>query len=157
MKLDKNLLKRRLDLLAAEGIKWVTNAHVGTDPEYSAVDLKANNDALLYATGATWPRDMAIPGREASGIHFAMEFLTKNTKSLMDSELKDGKYISAEGKDVVVIGGGDTGNDCIGTSVRHGAKSVVNLELLPTPPGTRAADNPWPQFVRNLPLLAALF
>jgi len=148
MKLDKNLLKRRLDLLAAEGIKWVTNAHVGTDPNYSAVDLKANNDALLYATGATWPRDMAIPGREASGIHFAMEFLTKNTKSLMDSELKDGKFISAEGKDVVVIGGGDTGNDCIGTSVRHGAKSVTNLELLPTPPGTRAADNPWPQFAR---------
>jgi hypothetical protein len=90
-------------------------------------------------------RDLSIPGRELSGVHFAMEFLHANTKSLLDSDLKDGKYISAKGKKVVVIGGGDTGTDCIGTSIRHGCSSLVNLELLSKPPSTRAADNPWPQ------------
>jgi hypothetical protein len=90
-------------------------------------------------------RDLSIPGRELSGVHFAMEFLHANTKSLLDSNLKDGKYISAKGKKVVVIGGGDTGTDCIGTSIRHGCSSLVNLELLSKPPSTRAADNPWPQ------------
>lgn len=90
-------------------------------------------------------RDLPIEGRDLAGIHFAMEFLHANTKSLLDSNLQDGKYISAEGKKVVVIGGGDTGTDCIGTSIRHGCTSVVNLELLPQPPNTRAPGNPWPQ------------
>ena len=122
------------------------NANVGIDIDVE--DLRAENDALIVCTGATWPRDLRLPNRDADGIHFAMEFLQDNTKSLLDSELQDGSYISARGKDVVVIGGGDTGNDCIGTSMRHGAKSVVNFELLPKPPASRAPDNPWPQWPR---------
>lgn len=90
-------------------------------------------------------RDLPVPGRELSGVHFAMEFLHANTKSFLDSDLEDGKYISAKGKKVVVIGGGDTGTDCIGTSIRHGCTNIVNLELLPEPPRTRAPGNPWPQ------------
>ncbi|KAJ1916182.1 glutamate synthase [NADH] [Tieghemiomyces parasiticus] len=146
MKLDKRLVQRRVDLMAAEGVKFVPNTHVGVDVD--ANELRSRHDALLVATGATWPRDLPIPNRDAIGVHFAMEFLQMNTKSLLDSELKDGQYIDARGKHVVVIGGGDTGNDCIGTSVRHGAASVTNFELLPQPPQTRAKDNPWPQFPR---------
>ena len=146
MKLDKKIVQRRIDLLAQEGINFVTNANIGTDID--ARELKEENDALVISTGATWPRDLRVPGREANGIHFAMDFLQKNTKSLQDSGLKDGEYINAHGKDVIVIGGGDTGNDCIGTSMRHGAKSIVNFELLPQPPATRARNNPWPQFPR---------
>ena len=101
-------------------------------------------DAVLLATGATVARDLNIPGREGDGVHLAMAFLTANTKSLLDSNLADGHYISAKDKHVIVIGGGDTGTDCIGTSLRHGCKSLVNFELLPQPPQTRAADNPWP-------------
>ena len=122
------------------------NSHVGVDVDVE--DLRAENDAVIVCTGATWPRDLRLPNRDADGIHFAMEFLQNNTKSLLDSELQDGNYLSAKGKDVVVIGGGDTGNDCIGTSMRHGAKSVVNFELLPKPPASRAPDNPWPQWPR---------
>ncbi|KAG1151514.1 hypothetical protein G6F38_001223 [Rhizopus arrhizus] len=146
MKLDKKVVQRRLDLLAAEGVKFVPNAHIGVDVD--ANKIRDENDAMIVATGATWPRDLKIPGRELNGIHFAMEFLQANTKSLLDSDLKDGQYLSAKGKNVIVIGGGDTGNDCIGTSVRHGCKSVINFELLPQPPKTRANDNPWPQFAR---------
>ncbi|ORX42434.1 glutamate synthase [Hesseltinella vesiculosa] len=148
MKLDKKIVQRRLDLLAAEGITFVPNANVGIDVD--ARELQKENDAVVVATGATWPRDLMIPGRtEAkSGVHFAMEFLQANTKSLLDSNLQDGHYLSAKGKDVIVIGGGDTGNDCIGTSLRHGCNSVVNFELLPQPPVDRAPDNPWPQFAR---------
>lgn len=120
------------------------NANVGVDVDVE--DLRSQNDALIVCTGATWPRDLRLPNRDADGIHFAMEFLQSNTKSLLDSELEDGNYMSAKGKDVIVIGGGDTGNDCIGTSMRHGAKSVVNFELLPKPPASRAPDNPWPQW-----------
>jgi len=100
----------------------------------------------LLATGATKPRNLTVPGRGLSGIYFAMQFLTANTRSLLNSQLADGDYISAKGKDVVVIGGGDTGTDCIGTSLRHGCASLVNFELLPEPPLTRAPDNPWPQW-----------
>ena len=146
MKLDKGIVQRRVDLMAAEGIKFINNAHVGVNVD--AGDIKAENDAVIVATGATWPRDLKLPNRETDGIHFAMDFLHPNTKSLVDSNLEDGNYISAKGKDVIVIGGGDTGNDCIGTSVRHGAKSIVNFELLPEPPANRAAGNPWPQFAR---------
>lgn len=128
MKLDKKIVQRRIDLLAQEGINFVTNAHVGT--EIDARDLKEQNDALVICTGATWPRDLRIPGRQANGVHFAMDFLQKNTKSLQDSGLKDGNFINARGASVVVIGGGDTGNDCIGTSVRHGATSIVNFGKL---------------------------
>ncbi|KAF8317483.1 FMN-linked oxidoreductase [Clavulina sp. PMI_390] len=146
MKLDKAVVQRRIDLMEAEGITFVNNAHVGVDVD--AAEIKGANDATVIATGATWPRDLRIPGRDVDGIHFAMEFLQLNTKSLLDSELSNGNYINARGKDVIVIGGGDTGNDCIGTAMRHGAKSVVNFELLPQPPAGRGRDNPWPQWPR---------
>jgi glutamate synthase (NADH) len=148
MKLDKKVVQRRVDLMAAEGVKFVTSTAVGPDQEVSMESLRKSNDAVIIATGATVARDLKIPGRELEGIHFAMQFLHKNTKSLLDSQHADGAYISAKDKHVVVIGGGDTGNDCIGTSVRHGAKSVVNFELLPQPPPERARDNPWPQWPR---------
>ena len=113
-------------------------------------EIRAQNDAVVICTGATWPRDLKIPNREADGIHFAMEYLQLNTSSLLNSKLEDGNYISAKGKDVIVIGGGDTGNDCIGTAMRHGAKSVTNFELLPRPPASRGRDNPWPQWPRSV-------
>ncbi|KAI8630887.1 glutamate synthase [Xylariaceae sp. FL1651] len=146
MKLDKRIVKRRTDFMAAEGIQFKTGITIGDD--VTLMDLKAQNDAVVIATGATVARDLPIKGRNLNGIHFAMEFLHKNTKSLLDSELNDGAYLSAKDKNVVVIGGGDTGNDCIGTSVRHGAKSVINFELLPQPPPQRGRDNPWPQWPR---------
>jgi glutamate synthase (NADPH/NADH) len=146
MKLDKRIVKRRTDFMAAEGINFKTGVAVGEDMQL--MDLKASNDAVIIATGATVARDLPIKGRNLEGIHFAMEVLHQNPNSLLDSERADGAYISAQGKNVVVIGGGDTGNDCIGTSVRHGAKSVINFELLPQPPPERASDNPWPQWPR---------
>jgi glutamate synthase (NADH) len=148
MKLDKRVVQRRVDFMAAEGVEFVTSCSVGPDSEVSLESLRDGNDAVVIATGATVARDLKIPNRELEGIYFAMQFLHKNTKSLLDSELADGSYISAKDKHVVVIGGGDTGNDCIGTSVRHGAKSVTNFELLPQPPPERARDNPWPQWPR---------
>jgi glutamate synthase (NADPH/NADH) small chain len=144
MKLDKDLVERRLDIMRAEGIEFVTNAHVGVNKDVQK--LRAKYDAMILACGATRPRDLPIPGRDLNGVHFAMDFLLKNTKSLMDSELEDGKYISAKGKRVIVIGGGDTGTDCIGTSIRHGCTSLVNFELLPRPPADRAENNPWPEW-----------
>jgi glutamate synthase (NADPH/NADH) small chain len=147
MKLEKSgVVERRVDLLRAEGVEFVTGAQVGdgTDGSHDSRELLAQHDAVLLATGATVPRDLPIPGRELNGVHFAMEFLTKNTKSLLDSQHADGEYISAKDKHVIVIGGGDTGTDCIGTSLRHGCKSLVNFELFPDSPVERAADNPWP-------------
>ncbi|KAH9945975.1 NADPH-dependent glutamate synthase [Epithele typhae] len=146
MKLDKSVVQRRLDLMAAEGVTFVPSTCVGKDID--ANELREQNDAVIFATGATWPRDLKIPNRGVDGIHFAMEFLQLNTKSLLDSELQNSSYINAKGKDVIVIGGGDTGNDCIGTAMRHGAKSVTNFELLPRPPVARGSDNPWPQWPR---------
>ncbi|CAL8579584.1 glutamate synthase [NADH] [Xanthoria parietina] len=148
MKLDKTIVQRRVNFMADEGVKFITGVEVGPDSDTSLQSLRQENDAVVIATGATVARDLKIPNRELEGIHFAMQFLHKNTKSLLDSELADGEYISAKDKDVIVIGGGDTGNDCIGTSVRHGAKSVTNFELLPQPPPERARDNPWPQWPR---------
>ena len=146
MKLGKDVVQRRVDLLHAEGIEFVTNADVGGsgDNAVDMNDLIKENDAVLFATGATNPRNLEAPGRELKGIHYAMEFLTANTRSLLDSNLQDGNYISAKDKSVIVIGGGDTGTDCIGTSIRHGCKSLVNFELLPQSPAERAEDNPWP-------------
>jgi len=146
MKLDKKIVKRRTDFMASEGIIFKTGVAIGEN--IKLMDLKAENDAVVIATGATVARDLPIKNRNLEGIHFAMQFLHRNTKSLLDSELADGEYISAKDKHVIVIGGGDTGNDCIGTSVRHGAKSVTNFELLPQPPPERARDNPWPQWPR---------
>ncbi|TDL27308.1 NADPH-dependent glutamate synthase [Rickenella mellea] len=146
MKLDKEVVQRRLNLMESEGVKFVPNAHVGVDVDVAT--LRSEYDAIVICTGATWPRDLRIPNREVDGVHFAMEYLQLNTASLLDSSLENGNYISAKGKDVIVIGGGDTGNDCIGTAMRHGAKSVTNFELLPKPPASRGRDNPWPQWPR---------
>ncbi|CAA7030919.1 unnamed protein product [Microthlaspi erraticum] len=149
MKTDKlDVVQRRVDLMTKEGINFVVNANIGKDPSYSLDGLKEENDAIVLAVGSTKPRDLPVPGRDLSGVHFAMEFLHANTKSLLDSNHEDGNYISAKGKKVVVIGGGDTGTDCIGTSIRHGCTNIVNLELLPQPPATRAPGNPWPQWPR---------
>lgn len=144
MKLDKGLVQRRIDLLAAEGIDFVTNTEVGRD--YPTDLLLATFDAVVLCGGATKPRDLQIENRSLNGIHFAMEFLHSNTKSLLDSNHNDEKYISAKDKDVIVIGGGDTGADCVATAMRHGCRSLVQLEIMPQPPLNRAADNPWPQW-----------
>ena len=169
MKLDKQVVQRRIDLMAEEGVEFVTCAHVGREEDFEPghmtqimqergckvqfIDpqkLVDDFDAVLLATGATEPFDPTArcPGRELAGIHLAMDFLTRNTKSLLDSELADGATISAAGKNVIVIGGGDTGADCIGTSLRQGAASIVNFELLDRPPAERADDNPWPTWPR---------
>jgi glutamate synthase (NADPH/NADH) small chain len=143
MKLDKNVLQRRIDLLAQEGVMFVTNTEVGKD--YAAKNLIEEFDATVLCAGATRPRDLPIEGRHLHGVHFAMELLTANTKSLLDGR-RNGDFISAEGKDVMVIGGGDTGTDCVGTAMRHGCKSLTQLEILPKPPLQRAANNPWPEW-----------
>jgi NAD(P)H-dependent glutamate synthase small subunit len=150
MKLEKAVVDRRVDLLRAEGVAFETHADVrdGSGGSLDARELLASHDAVLLATGATAPRDLPIPGRDLAGIHFAMDFLTANTKSLLDSKLADGAFVSAKGKHVIVIGGGDTGTDCIGTSLRHGCASLVNFEILPRPPDARASDNPWPTWPR---------
>ena len=144
MKLDKGVVDRRVDLMRGAGVEFVTDADVGRNVD--SKKLMDDSDALLLATGATMPRDLPVPGRQLKGVHFAMDFLTPNTKSLLNSNLADGKYISAENKHVIVIGGGDTGTDCIGTAMRHRCRSMVNLELLVEPPEERPADNPWPQW-----------
>ncbi len=146
MKLDKSVVDRRVNLMKDSGVKFQTGADVGRN--ISPRELIDGNDALLLATGATLARELDIPGRDAEGVYLAMEFLTKNTRSLLDSDHQDGNYISAKNKDVIVIGGGDTGTDCIGTSLRHGCKSLVNFELLPKPPQERADNNPWPLWPR---------
>lgn len=146
MKLEKTVVDRRVNLLKDEGVKFVVNADVGGKGKkaVSVEKLLKENNALLLATGATTPRDLKIPNREGDGIYFAMDFLLKSTKSLLDSKLADGQYISAKDKNVIVIGGGDTGTDCIGTSLRHGCKSLVNFEIMPRPSNDRPEDNPWP-------------
>jgi glutamate synthase (NADPH) small chain len=146
MKLDKSIVQRRVNLMAAEGVAFVTGCEVGKD--LPADRLRQDFDAVILCGGATRPNDFftKTEGRNLKGIHFAMEFLHANTKSLLDSNHEDGQYISAKDMDVVVIGGGDTGTDCVGTALRHGCRSLHQLEIVPRPPLTRAADNPWPQW-----------
>lgn len=146
MKLEKWIVDRRIDLLKEEGVKFVVETEIGKD--IHSKELMEQFDAVVLATGSTVPNDFfaKTPGRDLNGIHFAMEFLHKNTKSLLDSDLGDGNYISAKDKNVIVIGGGDTGNDCLGTSLRHGCKSLVNFEIVPQSPDERAPNNPWPQW-----------
>lgn len=144
MKLEKKTVQRRVDLLAAEGVRFVTGVEVGKD--ITTEELKADADAVVLCGGATKARDLTLEGRELGGIHQAMAFLAQNTKSLLDSNLADGQYISAKGKDVIVIGGGDTGTDCVATAIRHGCRSVVQLEIMPAAPDARNAGNPWPQW-----------
>src|SRR5438876_1578456 len=146
MKLDKRVVQRRIDVMKAEGIKFITSCEVGKD--YPPDKLRKEFHAIVLCGGATKPNDFfaKTEGRNLKGIHFAMEFLHANTKSLLDSNHTDGQYISAKGKDVIVIGGGDTGTDCVGTALRHGCKSLLQLEIIPRPPLERAPDNPWPQW-----------
>jgi glutamate synthase (NADPH/NADH) small chain len=144
MKLDKGVVARRVQLMADEGVRFVTGVTVG--PDVSAEQLLADFDAVVLATGATVARDVAVPGRELGGIHLAMNFLRGNTRRLLDSGPDADVPIDAAGKDVVVIGGGDTGTDCLGTAIRLGARHVRQLEILPRPPDTRSADNPWPEW-----------
>jgi len=153
MKLEKETVERRVDLLREEGIEFITNADIGKNVDVN--DLQNNYDALCLCLGATKPRDLNVPGRDLKGVHFAMEFLVKNQKRLLmtkegklESKWEKENFITAAGKDVIVIGGGDTGTDCIGTSMRHRCKSVTNFELMPQPPMDRAPDNPWPQWPR---------
>ena len=146
MKLEKHIIERRVELMKAEGVEFRTNSNVGDN--VSASDILSSFDAVVLACGSSNPRDIKAEGRDAEGIYFAVDFLKATTKSLLDSDLTDGKFISAKDKNVVIIGGGDTGNDCVGTSVRHGCKSVVQLEMMPKLPDERAASNPFPQYPR---------
>ena len=146
MKLDKGIVERRVDLMRQEGVTFQTGVDVGDGANNTlrVTGLLDEVDALLLTTGATVPNNLPIPGRELDGVHFAMEFLHQNTKSLLDSAHADGNYIDAKDKNVIVIGGGDTGTDCIGTAMRHGCKTLTNFEIIPEPVPDRAANNPWP-------------
>ncbi len=146
MKLEKSVVQRRLDLMARMGVAFETDVEVGVDVMVDA--LLDDYDAIVLCMGATRPRGLAVKGEQLRGIHFAVDFLRANTKSLLDSDLADGRYISAEGKDVIVIGGGDTGTDCVATALRHNCRSLIQFEILPQPPHERAPDNPWPQWPR---------
>lgn len=144
MKLDKKIVERRLDLLKESGVKFVLNTEVGKD--LKAREVVDFYDAVVLCGGATKARGINVDGKDLKGIYYAVDFLKANTKSLLDSGHSDGQYISAKDKDVIVIGGGDTGTDCVGTSIRHGCKSVNQLEILPEPPKNRLNTNPWPEW-----------
>ena len=146
MKLEKHVIDRKVNIMKEEGIKFITGVNVGKDIKASV--LLKQYDKVVLACGSRNPRDIKAEGRDAKGIYFAVDFLTSTTKSLLDNDLKEGTFISAKGKDVVVIGGGDTGNDCVGTAIRHGAKSVIQLEMMPKAPDKRAENNPWPEWPR---------
>lgn len=148
MKLEKHVIERKIKIMKEEGIEFITNADVGAGTKANKI-LK-DYDRVILACGASNPRDIKVKGRELKGIHFAVDFLKSTTKSLLDSNLSDGTYISAKDKRVLVIGGGDTGNDCVGTSIRHGAKSVLQLEMMPKPPQKRDELNPWPEWPKVL-------
>lgn len=150
MKLDKGLVERRITLMAAAGVQFLTNMEVGAD--YPAERLRQEFDAVVLCLGATRPRDLPIDGRELKGVHFAVDFLQADTKSLLDSAHQDNQAISAKDKDVIVIGGGDTGTDCVATALRYGCRSLVQLEIMPRPPEKRAPDNPWPQWPQTYKL-----
>lgn len=149
MKLDKEqVVARRLDILEKEGVEFKVNSDVGdgTNGTISVRELVATHDAVLLSTGATTPNDLALPGRDLKGIHFAMDYLRANTKSLLDSNHEDGNYINVKGERVLVIGGGDTGTDCLGTAMRQGCSELVNFELFPSHPAERRESNPWPEY-----------
>ena len=148
MKLEKTVIERRVAIMKAEGIEFVMNTNVGVD--ISREELTSRYDAVVLCCGAKQARDLAVPGRDASGIYFAVDYLTSVTRSLLDSDFADGRAITAEGKRVLVIGGGDTGNDCVGTAIRQGCESVLQLEMMPCPPAERAPGNDWPEWPRVL-------
>ena len=144
MKLEKHVIERKVKVMEEEGVTFVTNADIGKSVK--ADKLRNEFDCVVLACGSSNPRDIDAPGRDAEGIYFAVDFLGRNTKSLLDSDFKDKKYVDTKNKNVVIIGGGDTGNDCVGTAIRHGAKSVTQIEMMPKAPDTRAENNPWPQW-----------
>ncbi len=149
MKLEKRFVQRRLDLMQASGIRFVLNTEVGQD--ISAQELVDQYDAVVLCAGATKGRGLDVAGNDLKGVYFAVDFLKANTKSLLDTNLKDGNYISAKGKNVIIIGGGDTGTDCVATSIRHGCESVYQFEIMPEPPEKRIeASNPWPEWPKKL-------
>ena len=144
MKLEKQIIDRKIKVMEEEGVTFVTNTDIGKD--IKADKLLHDFDRVILACGASNPRDIKAPGRDAKGIYFAVDFLKANTKSLLDSNFKDKAYVDTKGKHVVIIGGGDTGNDCVGTSIRHGCKSVTQIEMMPKAPDKRAESNPWPEW-----------
>lgn len=144
MKLEKQIVQRKIKIMEEEGVTFLTGTDVGKD--LKPAQLLREYDRILLACGASNPRDINVPGRDAKGIHFAVDFLTANTKSLLDSNLTDGKYVNTKDKNVIIIGGGDTGNDCVGTCIRHGCKSVTQIEMMPKAPDERAENNPWPEW-----------
>lgn len=147
MKLEKDIVERRVKLMEEEGVTFVTNADVGNTKD--AKEILNSFDAVILCCGAENPRDINAPGRnETNGIYFAVDFLTRNTKSLLDSNFEDKKYIDVKNKNVVIVGGGDTGNDCTGTAIRHCCKSVTQIEMMPKLPDERTPQNPWPQWPR---------
>ncbi|MBQ1687847.1 MAG: glutamate synthase subunit beta [Lachnospiraceae bacterium] len=147
MKLEKKVIERRVKIMEEEGIVFQCNADVGNTVD--AKKIKKEFDSVVLACGASNPRDIKVPGRDAAGIYFAVDFLKSTTKSLLATpSLKEGTYIDTKGKHVLIIGGGDTGNDCVGTAIRHGAKAVTQLEMMPKLPDERAANNPWPEWPR---------
>ena len=144
MKLQKEIIQRRIDLMTAEGVEFRTSCDVGKDIDPG--ELLAQYDAVILCCGAKKPRDLQVMGRDINGIYYAVDFLSSTTKALLDNGLTKGSYIDAAGKDVIIVGGGDTGNDCVGTAIRHGCKSVVQLEMMPKAPDQRESNNPWPQW-----------
>ena len=148
MKLDKSVIERRIKIMQAEGVEFRTNMDIGG--AVAAEDILNSYDAVVLCCGAKKARDLNVPGRDAKGVHFAVDYLTSVTKSLLDSQFADGRALSAAGKNVLVIGGGDTGNDCQGTALRQGCTDLVALEMMPQPPKERAASNPWPEWPKVL-------
>lgn len=144
MKLEKQIVDRKRRVMEEEGVTFVTGVDVGRGMK--ADQLQRDFDRVILACGASRPRDIQVPGRDAKGIYFAVDFLKANTKSLLDSNFADHKYVDTRDKNVIIIGGGDTGNDCVGTSIRHGAKSVTQIEMMPKAPDKRAENNPWPEW-----------
>ncbi len=144
MKLDKNIIKRRIELMQCEGVNFISNSDLGNNLQIT--DLQVDFDVVVLCCGAKKARDIQLENRNAKGIHFAVDFLTSTTKALLENGLKEDTFITAKDKDVIVLGGGDTGNDCLGTSIRHGAKSVVQIEMMPQAPLERLASNPWPEW-----------
>jgi glutamate synthase (NADPH/NADH) small chain len=150
MKLDKKIVQRRIDLMEKEGVRFKYNIGVGEN--YSSKLLFEDFDSIVLCCGAGKPRDLPIEGRDLKGIHFAMDFLKKNTQNVLDMSVEIDPVLQARGKNVIVIGGGDTGTDCVGTSIRQNCKNVVQLEILPQPPDTRAPENPWPEWPKQYTL-----
>ena len=146
MKLEKSIVQRRLELMAAQGVEFRTGVDVGKD--ISPEELRRDFDAVVLCCGAANPRDLDLPGREGEGVWFAVDFLKETTRALLDTGLQEGTYPSAKGKHVVIVGGGDTGNDCVGTCIRHGCESVTQLEMMPKAPDSRGENNPWPEWPR---------